>query len=245
MKEKHISTYITSIFLLLSLTLIAQETAKDSLGYQQRYGLRIGIDLSKPIRSFLNDNYRGLELMGDYRLTQRHYIAAEIGTEENTIEDEYISFSSKGNYLKVGFDYNTYENWYGMENMIFAGARYGFGTFNQTLNSYSIYNQNHYWQEDQSSGRNPDLLKEYSGLTAHWLEVVVGLKAELFNNLYLGASLRLNYLVTDSSSDAFPALWIPGFNKVIDDSKFGVGFNYGLTYFLPLYKKSKKSEIKD
>lgn len=118
MKEKHISTYITSIFLLLSLTLIAQETAKDSLGYQQRYGLRIGIDLSKPIRSFLNDNYRGLELMGDYRLTQRHYIAAEIGTEENTIEDEYISFSSKGNYLKVGFDYNTYENWYGMENMI-------------------------------------------------------------------------------------------------------------------------------
>lgn len=97
-----------------------------------------------------------------------------------------------------------------MENMIFAGARYGFGTFNQTLNSYSIYNQNHYWQEDQSSGRNPDLLKEYSGLTAHWLEVVVGLKAELFNNLYLGASLRLNYLVTDSSSDAFPALWIPG-----------------------------------
>lgn len=76
MKEKHISTYITSIFLLLSLTLIAQETAKDSLGYQQRYGLRIGIDLSKPIRSFLNDNYRGLELMGDYRLTQRHYIAA-------------------------------------------------------------------------------------------------------------------------------------------------------------------------
>lgn len=51
MKEKHISTYITSIFLLLSLTLIAQETAKDSLGYQQRYGLRIGIDLSKPICS--------------------------------------------------------------------------------------------------------------------------------------------------------------------------------------------------
>jgi hypothetical protein len=46
---------------------------------------------------------------------------------------------------KVGFDYNAYENWLDMENIIHWFAFYGFSTFNQELNSYKIYNANPYF----------------------------------------------------------------------------------------------------
>jgi hypothetical protein len=36
-----------------------------------RYGLRVGVDLSKLARSFYEDNYKGLEIVGDYRLTKK------------------------------------------------------------------------------------------------------------------------------------------------------------------------------
>ena len=64
-----------------------------------------------------------------------------------------------------------------------------------------------------------------------------------FNNIYLGLNLRLNRLLSNSSPNNFTNLYIPGFNKVTDDNSWGSGFNYTLTYSLPL-KFNKKAPIK-
>src|SRR5690606_27421490 len=106
------------------------------------------------------------------------------------------------------------------------GFRAASSTFKQQVNEYKIYNPNQFWEEGELFGANPDILGEKSGLSASWLELVLGLKAELFNNLYLGGSIRLYYLISDKAADNFPNLYIPGFNKVTDGSKFGVGYNY-------------------
>ena len=51
--------------------------------YREEYGLRVGVDLSRPVLSFTNsDVYQGLELIGDYRLTEKLFIAAELGNEK-------------------------------------------------------------------------------------------------------------------------------------------------------------------
>lgn len=139
---KHISKFTFSIALMLvSLLTQAQVTTeKDSIAPKmERYGLRVGVDLFKLTRSFYEDKYRGLELVGDYRLTRKHYLAAEIGNEDKTVDDEQLNFSTKGSYIRVGFDYNAFENWLDMENQIYVGLRYGFSTFSHTLNSYTIY----------------------------------------------------------------------------------------------------------
>jgi hypothetical protein len=68
-------------------------------------------------------------------------LAAEMEMKKKT-DDDRLNFTTKGSYLKVGFDYNAYENWLDMENIISIGLRYGFSTFNQELNSYKIYNAN-------------------------------------------------------------------------------------------------------
>ena len=132
-----------------------------------------------------------------------------------------------------------------MENIISIGLRYGFSTFNQQLNNYIIYNTNPYFGEIPpiASGQ------KFNGLTASWIEVVAGMKAKMFNNVFVGFSIRLNRLMTNKQPDNFENLYIPGFNRTYNGS-FGVGFNYTVTYFVPIFKKKvvpvekKKTEKK-
>jgi hypothetical protein len=144
-----------------------------------------------------------------------------------------LNFTTKGTYFKAGFDYNTFENWLDMENMIYVGMRYGISSFSQTLNSYKIYDPTNYYGENTVISGT-----KFNGLTANWIEIIGGVKAELFSNLYLGFSLRLNYLVSNKKPDGFDNLYIPGFNRTYE-GKFGAGVNYTLSYFIPIYKKNK------
>ena len=237
---KHMSKYTFSILLILTSFLVIAQTKTDSISPKiEKYGVRFGADILKLIQSFYDKNYKGIEFVGDYRLTKNYYLAGELGNENTTIEDEKLSFTTQGTYLKVGFDYNSYENWLDMKNMLYIGMRYGASTFSQTLNSYKIYNTSSYFPEIPSviSG------EKFNGLTSQWVEVVFGLKAEVLKNIYLGFSIRMNRLITNTKPDNFDNLYIPGFNRTYNGD-FGIGFNYSVSYFLPLYK-TKLNHKKD
>jgi hypothetical protein len=243
MKMRHISKFTSSLLLLVSFSVFSQETKPtDTIAVvpvkTERYGIRIGADLHRLGRSVYEDGFTGFEVVADYRLTKRVYAAGELGTVDFTVDDPQINFTTKGSYFKIGFDYNTYENWLDMENMIYVGVRYGFASFSQNLNSYTIYDKSSYF-DDVTLYPN----RGYSGLTAHWGEIVGGIKAEIFDNLYLGFSVRLNMLITDTKPDDFDNLYIPGFNRTYEGS-FGVGFNYTVSYFIPFYKKKAEQPAK-
>ena len=243
MKMRHTYNYFIkslAIFLLFSSTVIAQEetknTEKDTTVYKQKYGLRLGADVSKLVRSFLDDNYQGFEINGDYRLTRRLYLAGEIGNEERTLDKDAINFTTKGSYFKAGIDYNLYQNWLDMENMIFSGFRVGASTFSQTLNNYDIYNINNQYFDEQVTITEPI---EFDGLTAIWAEIMLGIKAEVFTNLFMGFNVQLKFLVTETSPDNFENLYIPGFNRTYDSGIIGAGFGYNISYLIPIFKKDK------
>lgn len=251
---KQLRTFIYIISLFATFNSIAQDTekkpveteatTKDSVAYKQRYGLRAGVDLSRLIRSFAEENYRGVEIVADYRLTHRWFIAGEIGNEEKTTEEDWYNFTTKGSYIKLGADWNGYDNWFGMENIISVGFRYGFSTFSQQVDSYTPATSDPFWGEYTNfEGTNEDILQEHSGLNAHWIELVLGMKVELVRNVYLGGSVRLNRMISDKAPDNFANLYVPGFNKVTDGSTFGVGYNYSISYLIPLYKKGKKKKV--
>ena len=233
------SKCIFNIFLFLfSQIIFSQETTKDSIiaaVKTERYGLRVGIDVVKLVRNFYEDEHRGFEVVGDYRLSKKYYLAGEIGSEKRTIDEDRVNFTTTGTYFKVGFDYNTYENWLDMENIIHIGMRIGASSFNQQLNTYQVYNPNPYFGESPiiTSG------KKFEGLYAQWVEFVAGVKAELISNVYAGFSFRINYLVNNKEPNGFESLYIPGFNKKYE-GRFGVGLNYTISYFIPIYKKKIK-----
>lgn len=243
MKQKHILTYfISSITLLLLFCVSANaqnestiNTANDSIKIKEKYGLRVGGDIGKLARSFLDKDYTGFEVSADYRLKKRLYIAGELGFDEKATNSDYLNVTTSGSYLKAGIDYNLYQNWLDMDNMIYSGFRVGASTFSQKLNSYTIYNTNQYWSPQFSSTN----LKEFNGLTAIWVELIIGIKAELFNNLFLSLNAQLKVLAAETKPDNFGNLYIPGFNKTFDSTRIGVGYGYTLSYRIPLYKKDK------
>jgi hypothetical protein len=242
MKQKHTLTYFISsiaFILLFCVSVNAQndsipKTVNDSLKIKEKYGLRVGGDIGKLIRSFVDDDFSGFEISADYRLKKRLYIAGELGTEENKTVTDYLNITTKGSYIKGGIDYNMYQNWLDMDNMIYAGFRIGASTFSHNLNSYTIYTTNQYWNQTTIND-----LREYNGLTAFWAEIILGIKAQLLNNLYLGLNVQLKFLASETKPDNFENVYIPGFNKTFDSSGIGAGFSYTLSYRIPLYKKAK------
>lgn len=249
------SRYFISLLCLLCLGISWSQdqnpsaSQADSLERTDPYGIRFGVDLSRPVLSFLTDRYTGIELVGDFRLRDRLFLAAELGNEEKG-QSEILGeedpgpsnvlydYTTKGSYVKLGVNFNSYQNWYGMNNVIYVGGRYAFSTFSHTLNSASYFNSNRYWDPNGFTLLT-DSAQEFGGLNASWLEMVVGINAEIIGNFYMGVSVRLGYIFSQKSAEEFPNLWIPGFNKVTDGSNFGTSFNYTLSYFLPLYKKAR------
>lgn len=228
--------YINFLILLFCGQIWAQNEAKvDSLTNEIRYGLRLGVDMSKPIRMFLDPDYKGLELVGDYRLTRNLFIAGELGNETKTVDKDAVHFKTSGSYLKLGVDYNVYDNWAGMDNLIVVGFRYGFSSHQQTLLGYERLINNRYWQEDNQIML--DTPKTYDGLNGHWIELQLGIKAELLRNLYMGISIQMHRLISDKDPENFENLFIPGFNKVLTDNPYGAGLNYTISYQIPIFKK--------
>jgi hypothetical protein len=213
--------------------MLSQETAvQDSLADREKFGLRVGADISKLLKTAFQDDYSGFEILGDYRVYKDYYAAAELGTETMGYAEDNISITSRGSYIKLGADYNAYENWTGMQNLIFVGARYGFSTFTQEVEEYQIYTTSSFFEPDI---RTENI--EYSGLTANWIELIAGIKVELFNNLYLSVNVQLKRRLFQSTPDNFDNLTIPGFNRTYDDSNIGVGYGYTISYLIPFYKK--------
>ena len=75
------------------------------------FALRAGLDMIKLGRTQFEDGYQGLEIVGDVKLNKRLAVAAEIGSEQRTKQTEQVNFTTTGSYIKLGVDYNFFNNW--------------------------------------------------------------------------------------------------------------------------------------
>ncbi len=232
MKLKPMLKYCISLFLVFTSSLILAQEKQDTTVVKNKvkYGLRVGIDLYNPLQTAITPEKKTYEIVADYRITHNLYVAAELGTTDNLTKLDYMQFTTEGTYIKAGVDYSTYKNWKGMDNLIYFGGRLGFSNFNHTLNSYTINSRPFFTETPITTP------KHFDNLTAKWFEIVFGLKAETFNNLFLGFSFRSKFLISATEPDNFKNLYIPGFNRVFLNNT-GFGFNYTLSYLIPLKKK--------
>ena len=229
-----IKNCIFMLLLVFGLISQAQEKLKDTIPLKDIYGFRVGLDVSNPIRTLFNEDRKSLEIIGDYRINKKLYAAVELGfLDKKTLED-HLDYTTNGQYIKIGANYNLYENWLDMDNEVFVGMRYGLSTFKQTLHSYTVYS-------DSSLPEIDNVIdKEFSGLTANWGELVFGMKVETFHNIFLSASFSFKKIISTKEPENFKNLYAPGFDRIFLNNG-GIGFNYVISYRLPLYKKNKIS----
>lgn len=265
MKQKHMLKYIISFCLFcITFNVVGQETeiAKESdkpeevqhneviaktenildsvnVRYKKKYGLRAGVDIFKPILSIVNSNFSGFDIVGDYRLKRNLYIAAEIGIAEQGVRRDTYHFTTKGSYISAGLNYNMFKNWLEMDNEIYLGVRYGFSAFSQTVDYYTLFQKGTEIDGISDSYFEPKKVEEsveYDDLTAHWTAFVFGMKVEVLKNFYLGVSTQFNIMLASTDLSNFENQYVPGFNKVFSTGT-GIGFNYTVSYRIPLYKK--------
>jgi len=235
MIQRHILIFIISILIHFSANSQEQrqEKEQDSVKTKINYAIRVGVDISKPIKSFLDEDSKGLELTGDMRIINNYFAAVELGFEDVLKTEDYLNFTTKGSYIKLGINYNAYDNWIGMNNQIYVGARYAFSLFEQTLNSYTPNVDGTYFiPTTVEAGTN------FKDLNAHWLEFLFGMKVETFKNLFLGAQFSVKKMISTKEPENFKNLYIPGFNRVFSND-LGIGFNYTISYNLPIFNTYK------
>ena len=156
MKPQHTWVFYISIF-IGTLTINGQESATavldpaDSLDLKSKppLSLRFGVDLFRIVRSQATKDFQGFEAVADFRISEDLYISAEVGNEQVTKQVEQVNFTTKGNYYKLGFDYNMFDNWKGMDNQIVLGLRLASSSHNQFLNSYMLLDRSPFWEESE------------------------------------------------------------------------------------------------
>lgn len=246
MKLKLTCLFITSsLFLLFPCNSIAQgnseveyEQVRDSIFYKDKYGLTVSLDLSRIGQGFWDQNYQGFEIGADYRYSENLYIAGEIGNEKTTFSNDNLQNESNGSYIKLGVNYNVYDNWIGMQNLVYVGFRYGFASYSQNLQSYRIYTTDDYFQPDI---RDAD--RAFNNLTANWLEIQAGIRVNIMGGFYLGAHVQLKNMITSTELSNYDNLYVPGFRRTFDNSNIGAGWGYSISYLIPLYSKTKTQAV--
>ncbi|WBX72470.1 DUF6048 family protein [Tenacibaculum retecalamus] len=199
--------------------------------YKTGYGLRLGVDISRPVLAIVDKSYSGLELVADYRISKKWYVATELGYEEEITFEDFTKSTSKGSFIRLGANFNAYQNWLDMNNEIYVGMRYGFALFDQTLNSYKTNVGSTYFPSNTIEAPITE-----TGLTAHWTEFQLGIKVEVLKNLFLSGGFSYKVMLSLDDQKNFKTLYAPGFNRVFE-SNTGFGFNYTISYLIPFVNK--------
>jgi len=223
MAPKKILKYIFSLSLLLtSLWLNAQK--------QEWNGLSVGADLSRFVVPFIDTTRYGWEFMGDYEIISDLFLAAEIGYETTNLHTLHYDYKLAGGYTRLGVDYNFMKHIDPESpDKMLVGLRYGFTTFYHNASNIQI--NDNYWGNYAGGKVNTNWL------TAHWVEVATGMRTRLFNNFYLGWSVRMRIKLGMGNDPTIYPYTIPGYGKAWNNTS--MGFNYTLGYKIPIYKKKK------
>jgi hypothetical protein len=213
-------------------------------------GLRLGVDLSRFSLYFLEPERQCFEVSADFEALRNLYPTVEYGQQKvslnKTIDNYYPDgtyffksgyyYKSDGSYYRIGADYSFLKvNAQNQYDMLFAGLRYGFANMSHYAEDITIGSG--YWGS-YSDGSVPE-----NKIKAQWIEIAIGLRAELFKNFFMGWSFRGRILIDKTKDEYMDPYSIPGFGDGSKNS--GFGFNFSIYYKIPMFKVKNKPALKD
>ncbi|HEY1164366.1 MAG TPA: DUF6048 family protein [Chitinophaga sp.] len=197
----------------------------DSIYYVPQ-GLRIGVDLSRIAVKAFQPYRTDVSVSADYRLKKNLYAAAEAGWHTTSHSDTNYTYKGNGAFVTIGVDNNFLKKQDTKERFLFyGGVRYGFAHLNYEAPSYTIYDS--YWG-DRIKGSFPK-----TSVNAHWMELLIGIKAEVLKNFFLGWNIREKIMISGPDKNSqFPPIIIPGFGNGTKGSQ--IDWQYTVSYSIPL-----------
>ncbi|NPA36844.1 MAG: hypothetical protein GXO47_08340 [Chlorobi bacterium] len=189
-------------------------------------GLSIGVNVAPLIIIPFEPGRIGFGFVGRYIFKQDWSVVGETGFENVDVEKDTYRYKSNGGTLKLGVDYNFFHvDEPGNNDNITIGLRYGFATQNQESPYYKVIDD--YWGDYIGSFGK-------SNVTSNWMEMVFGMRTEVFKNFFMGWSVRMKILIDSHTDNALEPYTIPGYGKW--DNKVNLGFSYTFEYQIPFKK---------
>jgi len=206
-------------------------------GLVKNRGLRVGADVSKFVLPLFYPETRGYEFLADLQILDNIFIAGEFGISNTKLDTDSYKFhyDLNGSFLKLGLNKNILKHDNVTENdLVFVGFRYSFSGFKHKASNIHIIDEQ--WDEVIVAET------EEISLRCHYIDLVAGVKTELFKNIYIGWTIRAMIRLTRKFDNIMSPYFIPGFGK--GDKKAAFGFNYSIYYRIP-YKISVTDKKKN
>lgn len=161
----------------------------------------------------------------------QYFFAVEFGTQKSERGDTY-SYENKGNYFSFGPEVNLMSNDKKGNSLTF-GLRYGHANFSDKL-SFSM--DNTFFGTFDVQDANPNL-------KANWMELTLGLNANVWKGMYLGYTIRYKVLRQVKGIGDMAPYDVPGFG--LYENNTGIQFNFYVGWAIKFREKYPQAQIDD
>lgn len=216
MQQKHISSYILKVAIVLSLLVInniqisAQqkgkqiaETPSDTIPLFR--GVALSADLAGIAQMAFSD-YGQYEAALRINLKDKYFPIIELGygkaDAENVISK--LSYKTSAPYGRIGIDFNLMKNKHDIYR-IYGGFRYAYTSFKFNVEGHDI--------TDPVWGDHVEYSAKDVKANYHWLEAVFGLDAKIWGPIRLGWSFRYKRRLIHDDGNIGNTWYVPGYGK--------------------------------
>lgn len=233
MKKPSISIFIIALVMLSNwllpdglhaqeIKMIPAEEKTDSAFFQ---GIHVGVDVFGFLSQAFGSDATTTEVSVEANLMNRFFPVLEIGygSMDTTNDETDIHYKTSAPFFRVGVNYNVFYKKPHLPGYFTVGLRYGHSSFKYDIQSPDLVDPN--WG-------HTSVPFDYQGVktSVGWMELVVGLRANVFQNFYMGFTARYRSRLSMKENENSEPYYIPGYGR---GKSTNLGITYNLIYKLP------------
>lgn len=220
-----------------------QPTAKENAKIKRQYrqdrrameiqepvvsSITVSADLFGYMYSIFSNGISWSELTFDIGFKKQFYPTIEAGFAKSDSESKSkngITYYTKAPYFRIGMDYNMQHHKH-RDYFIVLGFRYGYSSFDYTVNGMHFSNPYH--------GSDLDFNISNAHATAHWGELIFGLRSMFWKNIGMSWSLRYKFPFSITKNEYSKPWYVPGYGINRESAIMGT---YKIMFGVPFKKK--------
>lgn len=199
-----------------------KEEKTDSAFFQ---GIYVGVDVFGFLNQVLGSDATTTEVSVEANLKNKFFPVLEFGYGgmDTTSDETDIHFKTSAPFFRVGMNFNVFYKKPHLPGYLTLGLRYGYSSFKYDVQSPDLVDPN--WG-------HTSVPFDYQGVktSVGWLEAVLGLRANVYRNFYMGFTARYRSRLSMTKNEYTEPYYIPGYGRGKPNN---IGLTYNLVYKLP------------
>ncbi len=181
---------------------------------------RVGMDLSKLIRSGLSKEYSTLAFQADATFNKDVNLVAEGGYANAKTNAPAVNFVSNSVFIAVGFDKNFFSQTFkGDKDNAFVGLRLG-GAMHRRGEAQAQVIDPFFGNQVQAIAARTNLL--------YWIGLTAGFRLEVRKDIFLGWNVRGKTFINPKKIEELPPVYLAGYGNA--EKKPVFDYNFYLLY---------------